>query len=228
MSVSNINNVAEPQTEEDKAEQRLEQAIIPKPYVLSIRSRLRFFWDVVVIIFAIQNSLTLPLRIAFTDQELSSMIWVLNPLDDLTFAVFIIDIILNFFTSYINVASGNEIYDLGLIAKNYVFSEIFLIDMLSTFPLDEWFEGVGSENMINFLKVLGMLKMQRIRRLTKIIANLTATHETKALLKVFQMIFLLTLCFHIIACLWRFMVNTDHPEWIPPVDFIYGGDTKLF
>lgn len=42
------------------------------------------------------------------------------------------------------------------------------------------------------------------------------------------MIFFLTLCFHIIACLWRFMVNTDNPEWITPTDFIYGGDDRLF
>ena len=163
----------------------LEKAITPKPYVLSIRSKVRFYWDVVVIIFAIQNSLTLPLTIAFTDQELVSLIHILNPLDSVTFGVFIIDIILNFVTSYINVASGNEIYDLKLIAHNYIFSEIFVIDMLSTFPLDDWFAGYGNPNLTNFLKVLGMLKMQRIRRLTKIIANLTWTHETKALLKVF-------------------------------------------
>lgn len=92
---------------------------------------------------------------------------------------------MNFITSYINVASGNEIYDMKLIADNYIFSEIFVIDMLSTFPLDEWFAYLGYDNLTNFLKILGMLKMQRIRRLTKIIMNLTCSHETKALLKVF-------------------------------------------
>lgn len=218
-----------PVNSEDKFEQRMERAFIPKRYILSIRSRVRFYWDVVVIIFAIQNSLTLPLRIAFTDQELGEeMINFLDPLDQLTFAVFIVDIIFNFFTSYINVSTGNEIYDLGFIAKGYIFSEIFVIDMLSTFPLDEWVVNLNVPNLTYFFKVLGMLKMQRIRRLTKIITNLTCNHETKALLKVFQMIFILMLCFHIIACLWRFMVNIDNPEWISPTDFIYGGDTKLF
>lgn len=127
----------------------------------------------------------MPLRIAFTDFELGYLVKTLDPLDQVTFGVFVLDIIFNFFTSYINVSSGNEIHDLGLIAQNYIFSEIFIIDMLSTFPLDEWFAYVQNENLTNFLKVLGMLKMQRIRRLTKIITNLTYTHETKALLKVF-------------------------------------------
>lgn len=212
---------------ESEYEKRLQAAIVPKPYILSIRSLLRFYWDVVVIIFAIQNSVTLPLRIAFTDEELGMLIPILNPLDDATFGVFIVDIIFNFFTSYINLTSGNEIYDLRMITSFYVFSEVFVIDLLSTFPLDEWFAGY-SENLTNFMKVLGMLKMQRIRRLSKIITNLTVSHETKALLKVFQMIFLLLLYFHIIACLWRFIINVENPEWIPPTDFIYGGDTKIY
>jgi len=128
--------------------------------------------------------LTLPLKIAFSETELGKVIMILNPLDDITFAIFVLDIIFNFFTSYINVSSGNEIYDLGMIATNYIFSEIFVIDMLSTFPLDEWFESYNNETLTNYLTILGMLKMQRIRRLSKIIANLTCTHETKALLKV--------------------------------------------
>ena len=51
---SSVNlNSNEEMTSEDKYEQQLQRAIIPKAYILSIRSKWRFYWDVIVIIFAI-------------------------------------------------------------------------------------------------------------------------------------------------------------------------------
>jgi len=46
------------------------------------------------------------------------------------------DIIICFFTSYINVASGDEIFGLRMIAFNYVCAGTFFIDIISTLPLD--------------------------------------------------------------------------------------------
>jgi hypothetical protein len=84
--------------------------------------------------------------------------------------LFIIDIIICFFTSYINVASGDEIYGMRMIAYNYVCAGTFIIDILSTFPLDKWVKTWGGKSTIeNVFKIFGFLKMQRIRRISKII-----------------------------------------------------------
>lgn len=70
--------------------------------------------------------------------------------------------------------------------------------------------------------------MQRLRRISKLIANLSLSHETKASLKVIQMIFFLGLCLHLISCIFRYIVfQKDHPVWVPPVDFVWA-ETKIF
>ena len=57
--------------------------------------------------------------------------------------VFILDIILNFRTTYIDLMSGEEILDPFLIAKKYLESKQFYIDVLSSVPLDEMNGGGG-------------------------------------------------------------------------------------
>ena len=65
-----------------------------------------------------------------------------------------------------------------------------------------------------------MIKILRIRRISKIIGNLNQTQETKALFKVLNMVFILIVYIHIIACLlWK--VFSIEKNWIPAVDFIY-------
>ena len=90
--------------------------------------------------------------------------------------LFIIDIIICFFTSYINVASGGEIYVMKMIAYNYICAGTFMIDILSTFPLDKWVAASGaSYSVTSFFKIFGFLKMQRIRRISKIIGQMNST-----------------------------------------------------
>lgn len=96
-------------------------------------------------------------------------------LDTLTTIIFLMDIITCFFTSYINVSSGDEIFGMRMIAKNYMCKGTFLIDILSTFNLDELVSGIGNDSLTTILKLFGFLKMQRIRRINKIIGNLNTT-----------------------------------------------------
>jgi len=46
--------------------------------------------------------------------------------------IFIVDIIANFFTSFIYVSSGDEIFGLGMIADNYIFKGTFTADFISS------------------------------------------------------------------------------------------------
>ena len=50
--------------------------------------------------------------------------------------IFCIDILLNFFTSFINLKTGLEVVDNKEIAIKYLRSS-FLLDLVSTLPLDE-------------------------------------------------------------------------------------------
>jgi len=219
--------------EDLKAQMELEDAIRPRWYILSSRSNKRFVWDVIIIIFAIQNGITLPLQIAFDSQisKEEAINDLLDVLNVITVIIFTIDIAAGFLTSYVNVSSGDEIHGAKMVARNYILNGSFMIDILSTFPLDDIYVGVlggESTNVEKLMKVFGILKMQRIRRISKIIGNMNQTQETKAFFKVAQMVFFLILYIHVLACLlWTTFTFSDEQTWIPEVDFIYV-ETKIF
>lgn len=112
-------------------QQAFEEAINEVPYVIPMKSDLRFVWDMLIIIFALLNSYFLPLSIAF--REFTDSIEVLVILDDINVYVFLLDLMLGFNTTYINVATGEEVWGRRFIATNYVFYGTFIIDLLSTF-----------------------------------------------------------------------------------------------
>ena len=205
-------------------------------FIISARSKARFAWDVVIIIFAIQNAITLPMEIAF-EEELSD-IPALKYLDYVTTAVFTLDIIAGFITSYIEVSTGEQIFAMRPIAINYICAGPFLIDIFSTFPLDAIAKPFAPKDangilttqgntVVRTLKILGFLKMQRLRRIAKIIGQMNMTQESKALLKVIKMVVFLIIYIHLLACVLWTTVNVENHQWIPAVDFIYA-ETKLY
>lgn len=63
---------------------------------------------------------------------------------------FVVDIIITFRTTYIDPISGEEVMDAKMIAKKYLRSFQFYIDVISTIPLDQISTSLG---------VLGLLKI---------------------------------------------------------------------
>lgn len=134
----------------------------------------------IIIFFALLNSYFLPLSIAF--KAFTDTITALVVLDDLNVYIFLLDMILGFNTTYTNVASGEEVFGHRFIATHYVFHDTFFIDLLSTFKLDRlgMSFGITNEGVLNWLSLLGFLKIQRLRRISKLISNMNATSEFKA------------------------------------------------
>lgn len=126
---------------------------------------------------------------------------------------FIIDLVLTFFTSYINIR-GAEVFDSQSIAYNYMSSVNFYIDLLSV---------LGSEflQLQKELSVLRLLKLLRIQKINKFIQRLNFTKEVKTVVRIAKLLFYLILWMHSQACIWNLVVS-DHSEiiWIPPVDWV--------
>lgn len=81
--------------------------------------------------------------------------------------VFISDIIIVFRTSVLCGTTGDEITDTRVIARRYLCSTRFPLDILAAFPFDFviWATDINGE----FFQALGFLKISRILRLNKII-----------------------------------------------------------
>ena len=171
-------------------------------------------WDLFIIVLAIYQAITIPISIAFNPDEFNSpQVKLVNSLIDL---VFVLDIIINFRTTYIDPINGEEILDPFLIAKKYLSDIRFVIDVLSTVPLADFFESSG------FLEFLGILKILRLMRIQSVIVNLNTSQETKAAFKVVYLIFTMFMYIHLMGCTWFYIVELDQ-VWIPNMDFIWFG-----
>jgi hypothetical protein len=93
---------------------------------------------------------------------------------------------------------------------------MFLIDLLSSIPIDMIFASDSP------LKVINSLKIIRIKRLTRIIDKMNADEERKSIYRMLQLVFYLFLMMHIVGCLWNAIVHMDK-TWIITLDFVHAG-----
>jgi len=107
--------------------------------------------------------------ISFEPDFLNS--YQIRAFDSFVDLIFITDIIIRFRTTYIDPISGEEVMDYQLIAKKYLFSITFVIDVLSTLPMEILFGG-SDEKLNLFLRTFGILKLIRILRIGSVIMNL--------------------------------------------------------
>ena len=89
--------------------------------------------------------------------------------------MFLFDIFLGFRTTYFD-ATGQEVRDPALIAKNYL-SGMFLVDLLSSIPYRYFALVLPFIKNISFLKIL---KITRISRFAPFVQKLELNEEEKA------------------------------------------------
>ena len=96
----------------------------------------------------------------------------------------------------------------------------FIIDALATAPLDLFFHDIDVE-------ILGILKLGRILRLSKIIRYLRTTNDVKASLRIFKMVLFLLVYLHCYTCMWWFLVLRTK-QWMPPMDQAFRIDYSIY
>lgn len=137
-----------------------------------------------------------------------------------------IDIAVNFRTTYVIEKSGEEVISTQKIALQYLRAK-FWIDLLASFPFDAFSYIIGTKSKNTFLfQILGLLKLVRILRLSRLIAYMNLNNELKMSLKLIKQLFFLVLYLHCLACIWYFIVKQNQ-IWIPPLDYLYL-ETQLY
>ena len=136
----------------------------------------------------------IPLDLAFEPEFSQKALY--QVFDNIVDALFIVDMILMFFTSYLN-KQGLEIFSSKKIALNYIKSFRFLADsgaVLGTGVVTQFYP---------VLKIFGIFKMTRVMRLGSFISRLNIPLDIKSLLKLVKMTFYLVLWIHSSACIWH-------------------------
>lgn len=191
-----------------------------EPIVLSCNSDHKTRWDLFVMFLATYNCIQIPLEVAFDPDILQqSFLKTFGVLVDI---IFFLDILVAFRTTYIDIRNGQEIMELKALAYHYLFGS-FWVDFLSTVPFDTFAELILGE--AGLFKFLGALKLIRITRLGRMITYLRSNEETKAILKLFQLIFYLIMYVHCCGCIWWLLIK-DSVKWVPL--FWYGDSDNWF
>lgn len=192
--------------------------------VLVNSNRWRIRWDISIIMLALYSSIATPFSVAFKTSEsnLPFDVWEM-----IVSALFGIDIIVTFRSSYMN-KEGIEVVAPKMIAKQYVFSGMFFLDILATFPFEIISDASGSGS--GNLGLLRMLKLVRLLRMRRIIVYLKFNTDFKLGLKIFFIIFCTFLYIHICACFWNLIVIQEE-DWKPPsaqLDKFYDGNDRSY
>lgn len=163
-------------------------------------------WDIIVMGFSLWNCFTVPISVSFDPPQMNDKFFVIfNYIVDL---FFFIDILISF-RCVVYDDKGEEIVTDKEMALDYLRST-FIIDILATVPFDLIFPTLNVE-------ILGILKLGRILRLSKIIRYLRTTNDIKASLRIFKMVLFLVIYLHCYTCLWWWLALSTK-QWMPPMD----------
>uniref|UniRef100_A0A3P9AFL8 Cyclic nucleotide-binding domain-containing protein n=1 Tax=Esox lucius TaxID=8010 RepID=A0A3P9AFL8_ESOLU len=176
-------------------------------------SPFKAMWDWLILLLVIYTAILTPYSAAFLLNDREEQMrrecgYSCNPLNVVDFLVdimFIVDIVINFRTTYVNL-NEEVVSQPAKIAIHY-FKGWFLIDMVAAIPFDLLIFGSGSDETTT---LIGLLKTARLLRLVRVARKLDRYSEYgAAVLMLLMCIF--ALIAHWLACIWYAIGNVEKP-----------------
>eukprot|EP00111_Clytia_hemisphaerica_P021477 TCONS_00063185-protein len=194
-------------------------------YVIHPCSKLRQYWDLLIMTMLVLNMMVLPLDIAFFDDNSLISFHVISD------TLCMVDIILNFRTGY-HLRKEKHEFELGhkKIAIHYL-KTWFTLDLISSLPLHYILLAVSGQNVtlglkgasraLKFLKVAKLLNLLKLLRLSRIIRGIAQYEEvycvTTGFIRYIKLVCMMLMVAHWNGCL-HFLVPMlqDFPEkcWV--------------
>nr|XP_019950130.1 PREDICTED: potassium voltage-gated channel subfamily H member 6 isoform X3 [Paralichthys olivaceus] len=170
-------------------------------------------WDWVILLLVIYTAIFTPYSAAFLlneveEQRRRTCGYTCNPLNVVDLVVdvmFIVDILINFRTTYVN-HNDEVVSHPGHIAQHY-FKGWFLIDIVAAIPFDLLIFRSGSEEP-QTTTLIGLLKTARLLRLVRVARKLDRYSEYGAAV-LFLLMCTFALIAHWLACIWYAIGNVE-------------------
>uniref|UniRef100_A0A8B9H2T5 Voltage-gated inwardly rectifying potassium channel KCNH2 n=1 Tax=Astyanax mexicanus TaxID=7994 RepID=A0A8B9H2T5_ASTMX len=167
-------------------------------------------WDWVILLLVIYTAIFTPYSASFllSDEEEVAMqrcgysCSPLNVVDLIVDIMFVVDIVINFRTTYVN-ANDEVVSQPGHIAVHY-FKGWFLIDLVAAIPFDLLIYRSGEETTT----LIGLLKTARLLRLVRVARKLDRYSEYGAAV-LFLLMCTFALIAHWLACIWYAIGNVE-------------------
>ncbi|XP_062988161.1 potassium voltage-gated channel subfamily H member 6 [Elgaria multicarinata webbii] len=170
-------------------------------------------WDWLILLLVIYTAVFTPYSAAFLlneehEEKRSDCSYTCDPLyiiDLIVDIMFIVDIIINFRTTYVNI-NDEVVSHPAKIAIHY-FKGWFLIDMVAAIPFDLLIFRSGSDETTT---LIGLLKTARLLRLVRVARKLDRYSEYGAAV-LFLLMCTFALIAHWLACIWYAIGNVERP-----------------
>ena len=174
--------------------------------VIREHSKFRTVWDCFILILILASSIIIPFQFAFRHVVIrlgSEIVYLID-------FFFLIDIFLNFFTSY--RYHGTEITDKKKISAHYL-KTFFVIDLLANLPIDAIL--LGSQDIliynISIVLIFRLFRLLRIVRLFVIFRRWEEQSWTNSgFLRIVKFFVIVMLLIHWISCAWYLTAFTDN------------------
>ncbi|EOB03013.1 Potassium/sodium hyperpolarization-activated cyclic nucleotide-gated channel 4, partial [Anas platyrhynchos] len=200
-------------------------------WIIHPYSDFRFYWDLTMLLLMVGNLIIIPVGITFFKDENTTPWIVFNVVSD-TF--FLIDLVLNFRTGIVVEDNTEIILDPQRIKMKYLKSCWFVVDFISSIPVDyiflivetridsEVYKTARALRIVRFTKILSLLRLLRLSRLIRYIHQWEEIfHMTydlaSAVVRIVNLIGMMLLLCHWDGCL-QFLVPMlqDFPDdcWV--------------
>lgn len=187
------------------------------PLIWRQTNKFRMNWDLLIIVLALYNCIMIPLGLAFSKDINDSQ--TINIIERIVDVFFLLDIVLNFRTTYINPKTNIEIIEPMKVAKNYMSSIRFPVDVLASIPFDLFITVDQNDEDTQFqIRLLGIAKLIRLLRLGRIITYMRVNASLKIGIRIFQLLMVLIVLIHWLSCIWFLLVSEGERKWIPTKD----------
>ncbi|KRT86713.1 cNMP binding protein, partial [Oryctes borbonicus] len=174
-------------------------------YILSHYGMFKSCWDWLILIATFYVAVVVPYNASFVDDdgERPSVV-----VDVIVEALFFIDIILNFRTTYVN-KKGEVVSDWKSISLNYL-KTWFIVDLLAALPFDLLYYLYGGEKSVSPFTNhnIHLIKLTRLLRLARLLQKIDRYAQYSAMILTLLMLSF-TLMAHWLACIWYVIADQE-------------------
>ncbi|XP_013778933.1 potassium voltage-gated channel subfamily H member 8-like [Limulus polyphemus] len=188
-------------------------AIKKSKFILSHYGVFKTCWDWLILIATFYVAIMVPYSAAFRDTNISPSVNRTIITDVIVEALFIIDIVINFRTTFVN-KKGEVVAKPKSIAIHYL-RGWFLVDLLAAMPFDLLYVA----HLYNRDTSMHLLKLTRLLRLARLLQKMDRYSQYSAIILTLLML-MFSLVSHWLACIW-YVIALEEIE-VNPVDWDVG------
>ena len=210
-------------------------------WILLPENGIKRFWDIVIAMIIVYSAVVLPYQIAFVDDESESD----AILDNLLNAILGLDILMNFFSAYID-SEDNVVKNRKKIIKTYL-RTWFVVDLISVLPVNlitVTAKGAKFNTLARLSKIPKLYRLVRLTklfRMVKILKKGNVNRITKFFLeklkvnanieRLIYFILAFLLLNHLAACIWYFMAklqDLDPDCWVTRLGYSDASNAEIY